>query len=324
MPVPVARSLSTLGIAKETTPGTGVAATNFIRYTPGTLKPVNRVNYLRDEGQRGAMVDVYDVRPGTTFGETSWGGPVFPDELGWILAGHLGDVVTTGASAPYSHAIAIKNNGQPPKNYSLSDQDGVDTQRYTGQVFPEFGLKWSADGTLEYTTKTVGWAPDTPANPTFSTTTVTIVPAWTGVFTIGGSASTMMLSGELSSKRAGQAVHTHNNTQSPAFTFMGAVAVTGKFTFAMADNSEMTRYLTNTQPAVTLDWQQGAGAALTEVKCVMTKCAYTQAIIDRGKDFSVVEVTFTALGNTTDVGASAGYSPCKWTLQNQLAANTYV
>lgn len=324
MAVPVARHLSFLGIAKEATMGTGVAATNDIRYTPGSLKVVPHVNYLKDQGQRGSMVETYDVRAGTTFGETAFSAPLFPDEFGWALAGILGDVVTTGASAPFTHTMAIKNNGQP-KSYSLSDFDSVDTQQYTGQMFTDLGMKWQADGMLEYSVKTMGWAPNTPANPTASFTTVTIVPAWVGVITIAGAGNTNLMAAEINMKRPGTAQHTASGTQNPAFMFLGPLSVTGKLTFAMPDNAEMTRYLTNTQPSFVMDFQQGAGAALTEVKVTMTKCAYVTGAIDQSaKDFNTVEVGFEALSNSTDVGASAGFSPCKWVIQNQLAASTYV
>lgn len=326
MPVPTARNLSYLGVAKETTPGTGVTPTAHIRYTPGSLKPKDVVNYLEDQGQRGSMVETYDVRPGTKHGELAWGGPVFPDELGWLLASHLGDVVTTGASAPFSHAIAIKNDGQPPKNYSFVDADKMtaNAQRFRGQVVTELGLKWSADGMLEYTVKTIGWPPDTLANPTPTFTAVTIVPSWVGVFTIGGAANTMLMEGELTLKRAGQAVHTHNNTQDPAFTFLGPLTCTGKLKFATADYTEMNRYKNNNQDSFVLDFSQGAAAALVQVKATMTKCAYKMGEIDRGKDFCVANVDFEGMSNSTDVGATAGFSPVKFTLQNAVAASVYV
>lgn len=323
MTVPVARHLSFLGIAKEATLGTGVAATNYIRYTPGSLQVHNHVNYLEDKGQRGAMVDLYGVTAGTVWGETQWGAPVFADDFGWPLAGVLGDLTTTGGGAPYSTTFAVKQS--QPKSYALSDYDAVDTQRYPGQMFSEVVLKFSVDGMLEYTAKTMGWQPTTPSNPTFSNTSTLIVPTWAGTVTIGGGGNTNLMSGEVTIKRPVTVQHTINNTQNPNFTFAGPVSVSGKLQFSMNDNTEMTRYLTNTQPALVLDWTTGASAALIEIKAQMTKCAYKDAQINRGtKDFNVVDVTFDAIANTTDVGATGGYSPCLFTLQNAIASGTYV
>jgi hypothetical protein len=46
-------------------------------------------------------------------------------------------------------------------------------------------------------------------------------------------------------------------------------------------------------------------------------------MIDRSKDFVEVEIDLNAQGNTTDVGATSGYSPIKWTLQNAKTSGTY-
>ena len=55
----------------------------------------------------------------------------------------------------------------------------------------------------------------------------------------------------------------------------------------------------------------------------MTKCAFTVAKIERGKDFIELNVTYKAIANTTDVGATSGYSPIKVTLKNAKASGTY-
>ena len=56
----------------------------------------------------------------------------------------------------------------------------------------------------------------------------------------------------------------------------------------------------------------------------MTKCAYKVAKITRGKEHVQVEVTVQGVANATDVGASGGFSPCKWVVQNALPAATYI
>ena len=46
-------------------------------------------------------------------------------------------------------------------------------------------------------------------------------------------------------------------------------------------------------------------------------------MIERGEDFVQVSVDFNAQANTTDDGASGGFSPIKWVLQNAKASGTY-
>jgi hypothetical protein len=323
--MPQASLRSYLGIAKETTPGTAVAATHFLPVTD--MSPKDDVTYLKDKGMRGAMVEDYDTIAGVKVATYDFGGDVFPDVLGFPLAGVLGDLTTTGASAPFSHAFSVLNStdGQPP-SYTISDYYGggaASTRRFAGMKFSEVGIKWSADGALTYTAKAMGYASATATNPTPSFTTVSLMPAWIGVISIGGSTVTYVTDGEVTIKRPVDAIHTADGTADPYKVWAGPVTVDGKMTIVMEDDTEYTRYLTNTKPALDMDFSQGAAAALTEVKLHMTKAAYTAAEVGRGKDYVELAVTFEGLANTTDVGASSGYSPIKVTLQNAIAASVY-
>jgi hypothetical protein len=55
----------------------------------------------------------------------------------------------------------------------------------------------------------------------------------------------------------------------------------------------------------------------------MTKCAFQVAKVDRSQDYVTLDVTYKAIANSTDVGATSGYSPIKVTLQNAKASGVY-
>jgi hypothetical protein len=112
-------------------------------------------------------------------------------------------------------------------------------------------------------------------------------------------------------------------TQDPYQIFVGGLETSGTLTFVMETDAELTRYLTNTQPAITVDWQNGSGASATQISATITKGAYVAAAIDRGKDHVEISVDVTGLANTTDAGSTGGYAPIKWTLKNAVAANIY-
>jgi hydroxymethylpyrimidine/phosphomethylpyrimidine kinase len=114
-----------------------------------------------------------------------------------------------------------------------------------------------------------------------------------------------------------------SNTQNPYNVFLGALEVKGQFKFVMENDTELTRFLTNTQPAIVLNWANGTGASATQIQATLTKGAYTAAVIDRSKDFVEVAVDLTGIANTTDAGASGGYAPIKWVFQNAVASGTY-
>jgi hypothetical protein len=320
MPQPTFRSF--LGIAKEATFGTAVAATAFIPVK--SMKPKDKLTLLDDAGQRGSMVDSYGKIPGPLVSEYDFDGDVFPDTIGFPLTGVLGDITTTGASAPYTHALAVLNTGtgQPP-SYTLSDYYAITTRQYAGAKFSEVSMKFSGDGLLTYSAKATALGSATTSVPTPSYTAVTPIAGWTGAVTIGGSASTILVDGEVSIKRPVDIIHTVDATQAPYALWSGKVTVSGKLTMVMEDDAQLLNYLNNSQPSLDINYSQGAGAAAVQVKLHMTKAAFTTADIDRGKDYIAISVDFEAVANTTDVGASAGYSPIKVTLQNALASGTY-
>jgi hypothetical protein len=124
-------------------------------------------------------------------------------------------------------------------------------------------------------------------------------------------------------KRNVTPVYGISNTQNPYSVFLGPIEVTGKITFIMENDTELTRYLNNTQPAIVLNWNYGSGATQVQIQATITKGAYTAAVIERGEDFVQVTVDLNGQGNTTDAGSSGGFAPIKWVLLNAKASGTY-
>ena len=327
--MPVQNSVrSYLGIAKEVTKGTAVAPTDFIPVAVDSIKPVDIIDPLYDKGLRGSLVENYNYIPGRTRSTFDFGGAVFPDTIGYAIAGVMGSVDTTGASAPYTHTISLKNASATgadaqPISYTLTDFYAANVRAYSGIQFHDFSLKFNADGMLEYDAKGTGWASASASTPTPSFSAVLPTPVWQGTVSIGGSPVSYSVSGNLDITRPVTPIYGISQTQNPYQIFVGALETTGKFTFIMEDNTELTRFLTDTQPAIVLNWSYGAGATAVQLQATLTKGAYTAAVIDRGQDFVQIMVDVNAQGNTTDAGSTAGFSNVKWVLQNAKASGTY-
>jgi hypothetical protein len=319
---------SYLGIAKEATKGTAVAPTDFIPVSKDSLKPVDIVDPLFDTGLRGSNVLNYNYIPGRTRSTVDYGGAVFADTVGYAIAGLLGSVATTGASAPYTHTISLFNSltsnvDVQPISYTLTDFYAVDVRSYPGCQFSDFSLKFNADGMLEYDTKTTGYASELVSDPTPTFSTVLPTPVWRGTVSIGGSAVTTAMSGNIDMKRPATPIYGISNTQDPYQVFLGPLEVTGKITFVMENDSQLLNFLNNSQPAIVLNWAYGASAAAVQIQATITKGAYTAGVIERGEDFVQVTIDLNGQSNTTDAGSSGGYSPIKWVLQNAKASGTY-
>lgn len=319
---------SFIGIAKETTKGTAVAPTDYLLVQADSLKPADIIDPLYDNGLRGSLVENYNYIPGRSRSTFDFSSSAFPDGIGYALTGVLGSVSTTGSSAPYTHTISLKNNltaaaDAQPLSYTLTDFYAAAVRAYPGVQFTDFSLKFNADGLLEYDAKTTGWLSAAASTPTPSFSTVLPTPVWAGTVSIGGSQVSNAVEGEITMKRPVTPVYGIANTQNPYSVFVGALETEGKFTFAMEDNTELTRYLSNTQPAIVLNWTQGSGASLTQIQATLTKGAYTAAVVERGDDYVQVSIELNAQGNTTDAGSTGGFSNIKWVLQNAKASGTY-
>jgi hypothetical protein len=319
---------SYLGIAKEATKGTAVAPTHFIPVMVDSLKPVDMVDPLYDTGLRGSMVNNYAYIQGRTRSTFDFGGSVFADTIGFPIAGIMGSVATVGASAPYTHTVSLLNAAavgadSQPVSYTLTDFYAANVRSYPGIQIHDFSLKFNADGMLEYDAKGTGFASAVVATPTPSFSTVLPTPVWRGTVSIAGSAVSNSVSGNIDIKRSVTPIYGISNTQDPYSIFVGALETTGKFTFVMENDTELTRFLNNTQPTIVLNWQYGAGATAVQLQATITKGAYTAAVIERGQDFVQVSVDINAMANLTDAGSSAGFAPVKWVLQNAYAASVY-
>jgi hypothetical protein len=319
---------SFIGIAKEATKGTPVAATDYLLVSKDSVKPADIIDPLYDNGLRGSNVVNYNYIQGRTRSTFDFGGAVFADQIGYPLAGLLGSVATTGASAPFTHTISLKNSlaaaaDDQPISYTLTDFYAAAVRQYPGCQFSDFTLSFNADGMLEFDTKSTGWesATTTAPIPTFSTLLPT--PVWVGTVSIGGSAVSTAVEGSISMKRNVTPIYGISNTQNPFSVYLGPVEVTGSFKFIMENDTELTRFLNNTQPAIVLNWAQGAGASATQIQATITKGAYTAAVIERGDDYVSVSVELNGQGNATDAGATGGFAPIKWVLQNAKASGTY-
>jgi hypothetical protein len=319
---------SYLGIAKESTKGTAVAPTAFIPVAEGKFKPVDVIDPLYDEGLRGSAVKTYNYIQGRTRSTFDFGGPVFADTIPWAIAGLLGSVDTTGASAPYTHTISLKNASTTgadiqPTSFTLTDFYAAQVRAYAGCQVHDFSLTFTAEGMMEYDAKATGFQSATASTPSPSFTSVLPTPVWQGTVSVGGTTVSNAVDGKLDMKRSVTPIYGIANTQNPYQVFVGALETTGQIKFVMENDTQLTNFLSNTQPAIVLNWANGAGATATQIQATITKGAYTAAVIDRSKDFVEVTVDLTGIGNTTDAGSTSGYNNIKWVIKNAVTSGTF-
>lgn len=319
--MPKPSHLAVLGVSKETTPGTPVAAAKWIPWK--TLTPKDDIGLIEDTGQRGAPVDVFGLYPGQKGAELDLGGDVFADTIGWPLVSVLPDLVVTGASAPYSSVFSTLCTGdtQPPSQ-TLTIFDPLGTWQYPGAQCSELGFKWNADGLFEWSAKYTTWAYATTTTPTPAFTAVAPVANWNITNKIAAT-NVFVQDGELTIKRGVTAIRGSAGTQNPYRIWSGDVSVEGKLTLVMEDSAQRTIFQAGTAQAFDCIYTQGAGAAVNGLTLHCSQAVYSEGTPSYGKDYIELPVTFKTVANAGDVGASGGYSPIKATLANAIATGTY-
>jgi len=320
--MPLPSPLSFVGVAKESTKGTGVAATAYLPLM--SFDPFDHYEYYEDTAIRGAMGDVYSEVQGPAWGEIAATGPVFVDTFPWFLANVCGDYAGTGAG-PYTHTIAQKNSGDgQPGAVSLTDyfglSGGTPSRRYPGCQIAGTTLKWGGVGVLEHSTNIVGFKSALVAKPTQSFGALPPIAGWSATLSIAAGSKTFLESAELNIKRLScDPIHTADGTQDPYAVWVGPLGVDGKMTIIAEDETEFLRYTGGTSAVLVVTFTQGTAS----ITITMSKVQYTNVQLKRGGPYAVYDVTFKAVQNTTDVGATGGYSPAKFVVVNSITSGTY-
>src|ERR1035441_7552887 len=130
LPVPETQ----IGIAVETTRGTGVAPAFWLPVMAPKYKP--DIQYLNDDGLRGSMVELYDMVPGQRYDGHGWDTYPYLDSFPNLLRAELGSADTLTA-APASTtllgtaaagATTITTNGSIASGSFLVIDSGVGVQ----------------------------------------------------------------------------------------------------------------------------------------------------------------------------------------------------
>ncbi len=316
---------SFLGIsAPELTFAAGGTPVAFIPVK--SMTPSDKLVWLEDEGWRGAPVKTYGGTPGPLYAEFEFAGDVYADTIGYVYVGLLGDVAVTGVSAPYTTNAALLCSGnQQPPTYCLTDwNSNITGYQLAGARLSEMGLKFSGSGKLEYDAKTIVESNTVNGvKPSFVNEPDQIIAGWKGAVQLGGSPVGFVVEGEQNIKRAVEIIDAVDGTQAPYYLFAGELTVDGKLTIVMEDDTWRANYVAGTSTSIDISYTQGTGATTQQVKTHCSTIRIEDAKVNRGKSYAELEITYTADGNTTDVGASGGFSPIKVTLQNANPSGTY-
>ena len=321
---------SYLGMVIETTEGTlPTSGTSY--WLPVTTPQITpNQMFLRDEALRGSPTTVYDQVQAVRHDEFEFKTFLFADTFPVLLRSILGGTDTKTGSGPYSHTIKVLNSpstGSQPPTYSILDFDGANYFTVTGAQADTLGITFGADAAAEATVKYMGnpYTSYTSAPTVFATQSLSaehLIPAWNTVVSIGGTTYTNVSTGEISINRKTQPIFTLG-TQAPYNLFAGPIEVTGKFTFVINSTADVFSTgsgaygLTRSPEAIVVtltDPNDATSGTQHSVAFTMSAAQIHNIKRTRGKEYTELEVEFTANANQTD--SATGYSPIQATVIN--------
>ena len=340
--------------AGVTTPTRGTASTGsyspyFIPVTSPQVTPMQ--TFLRDEALRGSPNLVYDQVQGVRHDEYDFKSYLYADTFPMLLLSVLGgnDITANVTGSAYSHTIGLYNDatqGSQPLSYSIMDFDGANYFLVSGAQAESlnitFGAEASADGTIKffgnpYVSSTTAPAPFTSFSYVEETGEHPI-PAWDTTIVINGTTYNYISTGEFKIDRKTKPIFTMGN-QGPYVNFAGPVEVTGKFTAVVNSTTDTfstpSAYNTSTGQVTSSAFALGRSPeAMTitlsdpnditsgtnhSIVLQLSAVQFHDVKRTRGKEYTEVEVSFTASGNTSDIPTGTGYlgySPIKTVTTN--------
>lgn len=320
MPYLSANAFMSLGL--ETTRGTAAATPTDIPVNGPALTPM--IQWLKDQNLRGSPVDDYDAVVGVRSDDLDVKGYVYADSFPILWRAILGGADTKTGSGPYSHVIGLANapatGSQPPSVTSVLF-DGANPFQMTGSQMVSLDLTFGADKPLEWTGKFTGNPWTVPSTPSPSWGTVPLIPAWNSNLSIGGSQVFYIESGDIKIDRKTAPIFTAG-TQAPEVVFAGPIGITGSLSCVVLTTSDPftiggSAYGLTKQQKV-CSWTFTEPTTSDFVTIQMSAVQFDTPKRNVGKQYTSIDVNFTAIANTTDATAG-GYSPIQTTTSNQIS-----
>jgi len=142
--------LVSLGVARESTRGVGVAPSIWIPHTDLTV--ASKVKDVRVGPSLGKLADSEQRHVLTKFAEGEVGGEVRSHSFGYFLYALLGTLSTTGPTdtAAYTHAFTLDNSAQHD-TLSLTIQDSDKTVIHELAALKSLEIEVPIDGVAKYT-----------------------------------------------------------------------------------------------------------------------------------------------------------------------------
>ena len=252
---------------------------------------------------------------------------------------HANAAAVTQVTGPYVHVFSLLNgtgNCQPP-THTLTDNNYVNSilaRWYPMSCVSELTLTGNAEQILMWSCKAMGFANSIPGTiPTVSVSAIAQQPAWDSQVGIGGTVAGAPVYNvgewEYTITRVVEPYFTADGSQNPYVIGRGKLTSASKLNFAPAAQQStsgattgdypLLDLLNNTQPQTQIIATNGlAGTNLVKLQIDSAVSAFETSVLEASKALLGYNATAELVGNTTNTGNSAGYSPIQISLTNNF------
>lgn len=242
---------------------------------------------------------------------------------------HTAGAAIAIVTAPFTHVFSLLNsgNGQPP-THTLTHYQGIAASTGARQYayWCASGMAFSMDAEQLFTHDTAGTGilgVVAGSPPTNSLSNVLPQANWRFTTGIGGPASGGTLAGniqgaKLNLTRMLKPYFMLSGAPDPSIIARAGFGADGTLTVLAQDETPLTTLLANNALQLQFVMSNGlSGANLLACTFDVQTAVYNAAKLT-DSDHMFYDVGFRAVANTTNAGASGGYSPLKVTLQNAV------
>lgn len=245
---------------------------------------------------------------------------------------HAASSTVYQVSGAFTHVFSLLNgtgNAQPP-THTITDRTYIPAGTQQARWYPftcltEMTFTGNAEKLFDWSAKALAYANQMPGTfPVNTFGTIPAQPSWSSNVGLNGSIAGAQIyqvaEWAFTLTRQVEPFFTADGAQNPYIFGRGKFHATGKINFIpVIDQTPLTYMLNNTQPQLqVLQTNLGTGTTLESIQFDVQQCAFDASVLEPGKALLGYSNAFIAVANTANTGNSAGYSPLKVTIVNQI------
>lgn len=187
-------------------------------------------------------------------------------------------------------------------SYSLTVYDTLTTTGYSYAKLSDLQVTIDPKAAVKINTKMTAFPGSNQMSATETYNTVQPFLGWQWTMTNAGASSTRGLTLDLTAKRATEAIHASNGSQTPREVFAAAIEIDGTYKAIFESQADLNLYLQYLQQPTTAQLTAPVAKGGYSLALTMSKSGYTKGVRDLASGYVQADFDVSAIFNSTDGG----------------------